>query len=259
MTQINRGHIMKHKTTIQEIKSITPDLLVLHPEALATPKMNDIAFEALKLDIEVNGQIEPVLTYRNRIVDGRHRWLVLQELEIAEIRYVELPNNTTIQEIKRLVQSKETRRHETAGQLAIRAYRLKMMENSEFKSFTEASIAVGANRKRVSEVKKIIELYGRNDIIETLFDGKQFNTGKANIPFYTDSLGTILRWLEEHGTVIGAKSEVQGVEPRTELSPDEQLLINSYVNAIKKEGELVMSGIANTIYAHINGNEPAKC
>lgn len=61
------------------------------------------------------------------------------------------------------------RRHESASQLAIRAYRLKMDPINECDSFSEAADKVGANRKRVSEVKKVIELYGRNDIIELLF------------------------------------------------------------------------------------------
>ena len=137
---------MNFKSEVQEIKSITPELLTLHPEALATPKMSGIAYDALKRDIEINGQLDPVITYRGKIVDGRHRWLIIQELGIDFIKYIELPNNTTIAQLRRLVQSKETRRHETAGQLAIRAYRLYEQKDSEFSSMSAAADAVGANR-----------------------------------------------------------------------------------------------------------------
>ena len=239
---------MNFKSEVQEIKSITPELLTLHPEALATPKMSSIAYDALKRDIEINGQLDPVITYRGKIVDGRHRWLIIQELGIDFIKYIELPNNTTIAQLRRLVQSKETRRHETAGQLAIRAYRLYEQKDSEFSSMSAAADAVGANRKRVSEVKKIIEMYGRIDIINKLFDGEQHNVGTLTIPFWTDSLGTILRWLEEHGTIIDAKQQVAKIEPRKELTSDEEKLVNSYVNTLSKESELVRQHISDRLY-----------
>lgn len=242
---------MNFKSEVQEIKSITPELLTLHPEALATPKMSGIAYDALKRDIEVNGQLDPVITYRGKIVDGRHRWLIIQELGIDFIKYIELPNNTTIAQLRRLVQSKETRRHETAGQLAIRAYRLYEQKNSEFSSMSAAADAVGANRKRVSEVKKIIEMYGRIDIINKLFDGEQHNVGTLTIPFWTDSLGTILRWLEEHGTIIDAKQQAAKIEPRKELTSDEETLVNSYVNMLGKESELVRQHISDRLYARL--------
>ena len=239
---------MNFKSEVQEIKSITPNLLTLHPEALATPKMSGIAYDALKRDIEINGQLDPVITYRGKIVDGRHRWLIIQELGIDFIKYIELPNNTTIAQLRRLVQSKETRRHETAGQLAIRAYRLYTQKDSEFSSMSAAADAVGANRKRVSEVKKIIEMYGRIDIINKLFDGEQHNVGTLTIPFWTDSLGTILRWLEEHGTIVNAKQQVATIEPRKELTEDEETLVNSYVNMLGKESELVRQHISDRLY-----------
>lgn len=239
---------MKFKTTTQEIKSISPADLTLHTEALATPRMSEVAYEALKKDIEIKGQLDPVITYRGKIIDGRHRWLILQELEIDAINYTALPNNTTLTEIKSLVQSKETRRHETASQLAIRAYRLYKEPNSLHSSMAEAADSVGSNRKRVGDVKKIVEMYGRSDIIQLLFDGEQFNTGTAHIPFWTDSLPTIIRWLSENGTVTGAKPKTATIEPRKELTADEQMLVNSYVTALKKESGLVTEHVISVLY-----------
>ena len=242
---------MKHEMITVEVFRISPEELTLHPEALATPRMSDESYDALKRDIEINGQLDPVTTYRGKIVDGRHRWLIIQELGIDFIKYIELPNNTTIAQLRRLVQSKETRRHETAGQLAIRAYRLYEQKDSEFSSMSAAADAVGANRKRVSEIKKIIEMYGRTDIINKLFDGEQHNVGTLTIPFWTDSLGTILRWLEEHGTIIDAKQQVAKIEPRKELTSDEEKLVNSYVNTLGKESELVRQHVSDRLYGRL--------
>lgn len=242
---------MKHETITEEIHSIDPKDLVLHPEALATPKMNQEQYEALKANVEMFGQLDPVTVYRGKIVDGRHRWLILQELGIDTIKYKKMPNNSTLKEIKSMVNSRETRRHESASQLAIRAYRIKVAKDSTCTSFSEAADLVGVPRKRVSEVKKIIETYGRNDIIELLFAGEKFNTGSVQIPFWTDSLGTILNWLSEHGTVVGAKQQKASIEPRKELTEDEQLLVNTYVTALKKESDLVLEHIAHALYSKV--------
>jgi hypothetical protein len=204
--------------------------------------------DVLKRDIEINGQLDPVTTYRGKIVDGRHRWLIIQELGIDEIKYIKLANNATLADIRQVVQSKELRRHETASQLAIRAYRMKSTHDSKFKSSAEVAKAIGANPKRIVEVKKVVELYGRNDIIDLLFNGKKFNVGTHTIPFWTDSLGTILRWLEEHGTIIDAKQQVATIEPRKELTEDEETLVNSYVNTLSKESELVRQHISDRLY-----------
>lgn len=242
---------MKHETITEEIHSIDPKDLVLHPEALATPKMNQEQYEALKANVEMFGQLDPITVYRGKIVDGRHRWLILQELGIDTIKYKKMPNNSTLKEIKSMVNSRETRRHESASQLAIRAYRIKTAKDSTCTSFSEAADLVGVPRKRVSEVKKIIETYGRNDIIELLFAGEKFNTGTVQIPFWTDSLGTILNWLSEHGTVVGAKQQKASIEPRKELTEDEQLLVNTYVTALKKESDLVLEHIAHALYSKV--------
>lgn len=247
---------MKHETIVEEIHSISPKDLTLHPEALNTPRMNSENFEALKRDIELRGQIDPVIVYRGKIVDGRHRWIILQELGIDTIKYKKMPNNSTLKDIKAMVNSKETRRHESVAQLAIRAYRYKLSPESNCDSFSEAADIIGVPRKRVSEVKKIIEVYGRNDIIEWIFAGEKFNTGTERIPFLTDSLGTILNWLAEHGTIVGAKKKIVGIKPRNELTEDEQLLITTFLNAVDKESVFVQEAIADALYTRLKEVKP---
>ena len=240
---------MKFKSEIQEIHTITVKDLVLHVEALATPRMSVESYEALKADILLNGQIDPVLVFRGKIIDGRHRWLILQELGIDSIKYIALPNNTTLAQLRSIVQSKETRRHESPAQLAIRAYRLKVAPNSEYKSFASAADAVGATKSRVSEANSIVAIYGRLDILDMLFNGDKFNTGTETAPFHTDSLATILKWLATYGKAITPVRKIAGIEPRKELSTDEQLTLTSYINAITKESELVRIALANHLYS----------
>lgn len=235
---------------MNEIEMIDPLDLTLHSVALATPRMSSLAFEALKDDIEINGQIEPVILYRGKIVDGRHRWLVAQDLGLEKIKCVSLSQNTKLIELESLVQSKENRRHETAAQLAIRAYRLKVSGN-KYKSFAKAAMAIGANTKRVSEANKIASTYGRLDILELLFNGESFNTGTQERPFYTDSLGTILRWLEETNSIVNGSRSV-AIEPRDELTADENIIIAKILQVIRKESSLVQAEISKRVYYELN-------
>ena len=221
--------------------------LALHKVALSTPKMDKQQYDALKADIDSKGQLDPVTLYRGKIVDGRHRWLILQDLGVPTIKTESVANNTTLTELQDLVVSKEMRRHETAGQLAIRAYRLSLEDG-----YTQASAAksLGADRKKVGLVKKITTIYQRPDIIDGLFNGEKFDVGDSYKPFYTDSLNTIEKWLEQHG-VIKTTKEVAGLEPRTELMPDEQLLVNKYVNTILDESVQVRKAVQDTLYARL--------
>ena len=236
---------MAKETIIEEVMI---DSLTLHDVALSTPKMNDEQYSALKQDIEMNGQIDPAIVYRGKIVDGRHRWLILQELGIKVILITRLPNNTTLAKLKSLVRSKETRRHESAAQLAISAYKY-MQDSKENISQADAAEMFGANRKRISEAKKIAEFYKRPDILDTIFNGNKVNTGTSNIPFWTDSLATIVKWLAE----VSKLDNEPKVKARTEITEDEQKIVNEYFNAIVKEADIVIEELVTMLYFHTKG------
>ncbi len=236
------------------IEAMRVEELSLHAEALTTPRMNDEQYQALKRDIEMNGQIDPVTVYRGKIIDGRHRWLILQELGIETILVEKLPNNTTIAEIRRLVRSRETRRHESASQLAISAYKY-ILTSTDKVSQTEAADMFGTNAKRIGEAKKIAEMYGRTDILDLLFNGEKFNVGNSYRPIWSDSLRAILNWLAENGTVLGGKDRDIGIAPRLELTEDEQIIVNKFIYAIRSESKLVKNEVANVLYTEIKGDE----
>ena len=203
---------MKVKT--QDIFEMKIKELDLHPLALTTPRMTDINYTALLTDIELNGQLEPVTLFRGRIIDGRHRWLILQELGIEEINAVKLAPSTTIAELKAIVKSKETRRHETPTQLAITAYR--MMVDSETKiAASKAADIVGADRRKVSDAKNIAVKYERLDILTNLFNGEKIDIGTSYIPRPTDSLPAILDWLAVN-SVKKANTDIRGQVQMTE-------------------------------------------
>jgi hypothetical protein len=54
--------------------------LTQHPLSAAFPAMSADDFQALKDDIEVNGQREPVMLYEGMVLDGWHRYRACVEL-----------------------------------------------------------------------------------------------------------------------------------------------------------------------------------
>lgn len=61
-----------------------------HPLSAAFPGMSQDELEKLILDIEAHGQRQPIVVYEDLILDGWHRYLACQELEITPI-FEDLP------------------------------------------------------------------------------------------------------------------------------------------------------------------------
>ena len=237
---------------MKEIFELDITTLSIHDEALATPRMLEVQYEALKADIEQNGQLDPVVIYRGKIVDGRHRFLILNELNIKTITCFKMPNNSTLSDIKKLVRSKETRRHETATQLAISALR-HITKSNEKMTQAEASKMFGVGPKAIGFAKKILVDYKREDLLDILFDGGKINIGTSYQPFMTDSLKTIVNWLDDN-KATSVENKI-GITARTELTEDENIIVNQFVRSIQKESKFVLDEIANRIYSLVKGEE----
>ena len=237
---------------MKEIFELDITTLSIHDEALATPRMLEVQYEALKADIEQNGQLDPVVIYRGKIVDGRHRFLILNELNIKTITCFKMPNNATLSDIKKLVRSKETRRHETATQLAISALR-HITKSNEKMTQAEASKMFGVGPKAIGFAKKILVDYKREDLLDILFDGGKINIGTSYNPFMSDSLKTIVNWLDDN-KATSVENKI-GITARTELTEDENIIVNQFVRSVQKESKFVLDEIANRIYSLVKGEE----
>jgi hypothetical protein len=56
--------------------------LPFHPVTALFPSMSDAEYQALKEDIQENGQHVPIWTYQDQIIDGRHRYRACRELGV---------------------------------------------------------------------------------------------------------------------------------------------------------------------------------
>jgi len=87
--------------------------LRFHPVCHIFPLMSAPDFEALKEDIRKHGQLEPILTYKGRIIDGRNRHLACKKLGIQP-KYQEWDGRGSLVDF--VLSMNLQRRHLTASQ-----------------------------------------------------------------------------------------------------------------------------------------------
>lgn len=87
----------------------------LHPLCSYFPRMSDSEFNALKSDINANGQLHPIFVLDGMILDGGNRYRALTELGITPICEEYTGNNP----VQFVLSSNLHRRHLTQGQAAV--------------------------------------------------------------------------------------------------------------------------------------------
>lgn len=139
-----------------------------HEAAALFPMMSEVELLSLKEDIRANGQAEPIRLLGGKILDGRNRELVCNELGIKPT-WLELPENTNPYQY--VVSHNLHRRHLNESQLAMVAARLANLPNhrpqkevatgghlpEEPVSIPEAAEMVGAKRTSMQRAKAIIK------------------------------------------------------------------------------------------------------
>ncbi len=145
---------------LSKIEDIKVLCAVLHDLCHTHPKMNEKQFEALTESLSLNGQQQPIITYRGKVIDGRHRIWALNNLGIDLAHAVELPRNTKMEEVESFVKASETRRHQTKTQLACHAYLSLINPKTNITSATQAALDFGVSKRDVSICKTIAENIG---------------------------------------------------------------------------------------------------
>lgn len=134
--------------------------LVPHKVSQVNPMMQDEESVQLRESLKKHGQNEPITTYRGKLVDGRNRVKEALKLGWTHLDAVSLPNNTTLVELKNLVQIKETRRMQSKTQLAMKAA-YEFTEPSNKLSQEELAVSNGVGLRMVTHALYIL----RNDPI----------------------------------------------------------------------------------------------
>lgn len=124
--------------------------LTQHPLSAAFPSMSDADFQALKDDIENNGQREPVIVLDGMVLDGWHRYRACVDLGIKATQFTYSEGDP----VGFVLSHNLHRRHLSASQRAAAvvacnswapAHRTKKVEPSSTLSKTNAELAKTAN------------------------------------------------------------------------------------------------------------------
>src|ERR1700691_3753160 len=146
-----------------------------HPFADAFPMMTDQEHHQLVADIKANGLREPITRYQGKLLDGRNRDRVCDELGIKPI-YVDF-EGTDQEALAFVISMNLVRRHLTIGQLGLIAAELATLRQGQHKAVasieaTQADTAklMHISRTTVQRARKLREK-GTPEQIEAVRQG----------------------------------------------------------------------------------------
>ena len=218
--------------------------LELHTLANEHPEMTEVEFQRLKESIDEIGQLEPILIYRGKIVDGRHRFWAFESLGIAEILAKEIPAKTPLETVKEIVFGSEVRRHQTATQKAIKAWWAVQKDGITYR---EAEVKFMTSRTMISACRYVSDKRGE-DLLKDLFRGIPVTIGTRN----TKSLRTAKNLIKEEETAaIDARFKVE-----THVSIDKaNEEAKPYIDALSREPLPVVERVAKGAYRLLKDRE----
>jgi predicted transcriptional regulator len=160
---------------------------------------------ALNHDIAVNGQLDPIILWRGKIVDGRCRQKACLSCN-ERIKYKELVDEMTEDEVKSFVKSVNTRRNLTMTQkviVALRDYLDKKNTGKKGVSFPKIAKEWGVSANIVKNAKYISE--HMPELLEPLFNGQSVSiensSGKEIKTTKITSIYAYIRKINENATL----------------------------------------------------------
>jgi len=191
--------------------------LEIHELVSLTPRYTNLEFNSLRDSIRDNGQQVPIVTYRGKVIDGRHRVKALRELGATHINAVSEDSTLSIDDIEnKILNVYENRRHQTPTQKAIIAYRQWLKSQQLDTQLNQGDVAetFGTTRLMLSRAKSFHDLAG-DDLLEHLFQGNKINIGTKGKPRNTDSLITLITYFRSR------KEEILSISQGSKTSSDD--------------------------------------
>ena len=142
--------------------------LVIHKMANMHREMDKKEFAALKQSISEVGQLVPIILYKDKVVDGRHRIKALKELGINTVKCEILNSRMTLGEVENAVLGTEVRRNDNAMQKSIMALRWMRKNNSKQEI---AARKFGIDRTNISRAIKVENAFGADVLDKIKEDG----------------------------------------------------------------------------------------
>lgn len=143
-------------------------LEINHKLAGIVPMANASEQAALTEDIKKRGQLEEIVLWQGKIIDGRCRNLACETLGL-EPKFKELPWNTTELDAIAIVKSLNTRRNLTATQKIMSACKV-TLDKTYRRSVSEVAKEWGIGTTVLKNARYIAKV--APDLVEPLFDGQ---------------------------------------------------------------------------------------
>ena len=217
------------------VRTMQVDQVEIHELAHLTPTMTKEDFTRLKLSIKEHGQENPIMLYRGKCIDGRHRVKVLRELGIELVTYESENSQLSIDDVRdKILHVYENRRHETPTQKAIMAWReyQRLRELGEKIGQGEVADWMGTTIKQLGRAKQLDEVAGK-DIVELLFQGNRINIGTEAHPNNTDSLSSLINYFKKHREMIVIQTKSTNISE--DYTDEEMLTLNDALNKLQSE------------------------
>ena len=145
----------------------------IHAVANVFPRMSSTALERLRDDIKLNGQQEPIVLWKGRVIDGRHRLEICTELQI-EPKFIEI--DPLVDPVAYAVSHNLHRRHLSESQRSLVANRLTSLKRSEQAKVQICTIEAAAKIMSVStrtvKSARKVETLGSKEVIEAVEKGE---------------------------------------------------------------------------------------
>jgi len=199
--------------------------------AEVNPLMSDRELEALTLDIQDRGLLEPIYIHRYKIVDGRHRVKALKALGATEIKAIKLPHKISVVDKAMLVRTKETRRMQSSTQLACTAVNVWNTNKPDGIIQKDFIKKYGVSQANFTNAQW---LYKNNKKVFTaLKEGFQVQVDDTDKHKTSDSLNTVVKYLKQKEVAILTKEvEYVGLDVVTKDIND---TVNYHVNALIRD------------------------
>jgi ParB-like chromosome segregation protein Spo0J len=215
-----------------------------HPAADLFPEPTAAEFEALKADMKVNGQIDPISVANGKIVDGRSRYRACLELRI-EPRFEDVSGKSEAELVALSVSRNLHRRHLTQQQR--RELIAKLLKATPEKSNRQIAELAKVKHDTVGAVRRQMESTGQiGQLSKTVgADGRartakpkpkpaaksKPKSGAASDP-RNDSLATVER--KTKARIYGLIEQIAGRKlPRPELEKHRQAFAEAFVISLQ--------------------------
>ncbi len=171
----------------------------IHDIAYSNPYYSEVEHLALKEDINTNGQQDPIFVSagkNGKVFDGKNRIRALLELGITEVLYAVAPVNYTKKEMQMVADSKETRRHQTVNQKAIKAWKY-TKDGGGTKTGKDVGLKYGVDKQLISKINTVLNnlpAKRHDEFILSMQDNEFFN---ATSQFKSKSIESIARHLSK--------------------------------------------------------------